>query len=332
MNRNQILGLTGSIILFVGVFTPIMSVPILGNMNYFQNGRGDGVVVLVLSLISLLLTLAKKYRGLLITGALSLAVLAFTFINFQWRLSEMRAKVKTDLANNPFSGLGEAFLGNVQIQWGWAVLIVGAAILLFAGFLKADAVRDNEPSADALSAIEGPLTNNRVLGILIGAVVLLGVGFVVATTIFQHLPAVGDIPGVRQLSETERTKDQINSVLSVSFVDKGYQKADYESGTYLDALVVKFRFVNNGNKKISGFKGTAVFEDMFGDRIKSTNLSYDEEIAPGSSVDWTGSLNFNQFISEDVKLRDVGKDKLQFKFEPKMVMFADGSKLEIGKE
>ncbi|MBI9082217.1 MAG: hypothetical protein JEZ11_01385 [Desulfobacterales bacterium] len=50
MGTKQILGLIGSIILFVGVFTPIFSVPIMGNMNYFQNGKGDGTIVLVLAI------------------------------------------------------------------------------------------------------------------------------------------------------------------------------------------------------------------------------------------------------------------------------------------
>ena len=45
MNTKQILGLIGSIVLFIGVFTPIVSVPIMGNMNYFQNGKGPYVLI-----------------------------------------------------------------------------------------------------------------------------------------------------------------------------------------------------------------------------------------------------------------------------------------------
>ena len=38
ISTKQLLGLIGFIFLFVGVFAPIISVPIIGNMNYFQNG------------------------------------------------------------------------------------------------------------------------------------------------------------------------------------------------------------------------------------------------------------------------------------------------------
>ena len=36
MKTKQLLGLIGSIVLFIGVFSPIISVPIMGNMNYFN--------------------------------------------------------------------------------------------------------------------------------------------------------------------------------------------------------------------------------------------------------------------------------------------------------
>jgi hypothetical protein len=138
MPPRQILGLVGSVILFLGVFAPIVSVPIVGNINYFQNGKGDGVIILWLAVISVFLTLTKRYRVLLITGVGSLAVLAFTFINFQGRMSSARSEMREGMANNPFRGLGDAMLSTVQIQWGWAVLIIGAVLLLASAVLKED--------------------------------------------------------------------------------------------------------------------------------------------------------------------------------------------------
>jgi len=38
--------------LFVGVFTPFVSLPFAGNLNYFQNGKGDGVIILLIALVS----------------------------------------------------------------------------------------------------------------------------------------------------------------------------------------------------------------------------------------------------------------------------------------
>ena len=132
----QILGLVGSALLFIGVFTPIISLPIVGSVNYLQNGRGDGVIILILAIISVFLTLTNRYRFLLFTGAGSLAVLVFTFITFQMRISQMQSQMKQGMADNPFSGFGDAMLSTVQIQWGWAVLLIGAVIVTSTALLK----------------------------------------------------------------------------------------------------------------------------------------------------------------------------------------------------
>jgi len=132
----QLLGLIGSAVLFVGVFAPIVSIPIMGNMNYFQNGKGDGVIVLVLAVISLILVLLKKFKGLWFTGLGSIAIMTFTFINFQIALANTRTQMETELAGNPFRGIADMAMQSVQIQWGWALLIIGAVFLIASAAIK----------------------------------------------------------------------------------------------------------------------------------------------------------------------------------------------------
>jgi hypothetical protein len=136
MDKKQVLGLIGSVVLFLGVFMPIVSVPFMGNMNYFQNGKGDGILIIILAAISLILTLSKKYKGLWFTGFGSLGIMAFTFINFQMKMSSARADLQEKLAGNPFAGLGDLALQSVQLQWGWAVLIVGVALIIATAAIK----------------------------------------------------------------------------------------------------------------------------------------------------------------------------------------------------
>lgn len=134
MDRRQILGVAGAATLFVGVFLPIVSLPIVGAQNYFQNGRGDGTILLLIAGIALLATLAKRFIWVSIAGIVSLALLGYTFIAFRSRIAEMRAAMEHDLAGNPFKGIGEAMMQSVQLQWGWAVLVVGALLLCATGF------------------------------------------------------------------------------------------------------------------------------------------------------------------------------------------------------
>jgi hypothetical protein len=72
MESRQVVGLTGALVLFIGVFTPIVSVPTVGYINYIENEKIDGVVILGLAIISFLLLFARKYRGLWFTGLASL--------------------------------------------------------------------------------------------------------------------------------------------------------------------------------------------------------------------------------------------------------------------
>src|SRR5262245_29483345 len=135
MQIRKILGYVGSGVLIMGVFMPIVSVPIVGSVTYFKNGEGDGSVVLALGLISLLVLAFNRIKLLAITGTLSLAVLGYTFYLFQRRLSETRASIERDLAGNPFAGLARGFMEGAQLQWGWALLVAGAALLIVASVI-----------------------------------------------------------------------------------------------------------------------------------------------------------------------------------------------------
>ena len=132
MESRQIVGLTGALVLFIGVFTPIVSVPTVGYINYFEYEKIDGVVILGLAVISFLLLLAKKYRVLWFTGMASMGVLLFTFINLQIKISGIKDKLGVELAGNRPAGIGEMATRSVQIEWGWPVLTIGAAFILWA--------------------------------------------------------------------------------------------------------------------------------------------------------------------------------------------------------
>jgi hypothetical protein len=130
MNTKQLLGLIGSTILFIGVFTPIVSFPFRGSVNYFQNGKGSGTAVLILAVISLVLASAKKYKGLWFTGLASLCLILIRFMHFQSKMSQIKTNLGGNLAGNPFRGFADFAMQSVQLQWGWALLIGGAALVI----------------------------------------------------------------------------------------------------------------------------------------------------------------------------------------------------------
>jgi len=55
----------------------------------------------------MILALTRVYEGLWLSGTGSLAVLTFTFVNFEVMRQHMTSMMDKDLAGNPFAGLAD---------------------------------------------------------------------------------------------------------------------------------------------------------------------------------------------------------------------------------
>jgi hypothetical protein len=105
MPSAQLTGIVSSVILFFGVFTPIVRFPFIGTINYIHNGRPEGIIVLSLAAISFFFAYGEKLKWLAFTGAASLATLSFTFWKFQSVISGLAKDMEKDMAGNPFKEL-----------------------------------------------------------------------------------------------------------------------------------------------------------------------------------------------------------------------------------
>ena len=61
MSARQLLGLLGAMLLLVGVFCPLVSLPFVGSITYFGNGRQDGWFILAFGAIAAVTALARLY-------------------------------------------------------------------------------------------------------------------------------------------------------------------------------------------------------------------------------------------------------------------------------
>lgn len=283
MPLRQILGLVGSLILFIGVFTPIISLPIVGSMNYFQNGTGDGVIILVLAAFSIFLTLTKRYKFLLFTGIGSLAILAFTFINFQVRMSQMKSQMKQGMANNPFGGLGEAMLSTVQIQWGWAVLIVGAALVIAAALLKETASEIEATQADetlSFGGVSGATSkiNDSVLYSILGIIGVVWLGliaysFLAAPSTPNALSNNSKLPNQRTSSSSTTSEESSSSPEEIAYVSNVAISKVEVGKTILDEPGVFGEVKNNGDKTLDEVEVTIYFLDKQGNPVSEKSYS-----------------------------------------------------------
>lgn len=133
----QAIGLLGSVLLVIGVFSPIVSIPIMGAISYIHDGRGDGVLILIAALISFVMVIARQYWALYWTGGFGLLVMIFTIALLTSRIADVKQDMARDLAGNPFRGLANAAMSAVHLEWGWGLLIAGAVLLLVSAGYKA---------------------------------------------------------------------------------------------------------------------------------------------------------------------------------------------------
>jgi hypothetical protein len=130
-----------------------------------------------------------------------------------------------------------------------------------------------------------------------------------------------------KLEEERRRKEislKISESITFALTKKGYSEYNYQ-----DYITYTFTFENKSNKDILGVKGSVTFYDIFDEKIKSLSLSYDNGIKSGKTVNYRAQTDYNQFMSDDKKLKDTELNKLRVVWEPEQLIFTDGEKISL---
>ena len=133
MSIKQLISFIGSLVIIIGVFMPIMSIPMLQiTVSYFEGGKGDGVYVLIFVLISIIFTLLKNYKYIWISIVGIIGTMSYSYFNISSRKLELENLVNSKLENNPigeiFQSFAELAINSVKIEWGWIIIIFGVLI------------------------------------------------------------------------------------------------------------------------------------------------------------------------------------------------------------
>jgi rubrerythrin len=173
IDLKTVLGGLGALFLVFGTLAPIIKVPIMGGLNYFQIGKvahgmsAGGFALMGLAAASVALMVVRRPVWLWLTGLSSVAVLAYTFYQYPRtvrhlaaRMEQMQLKMGNGSVVSPGSlespnvagNVADQFAGMFQdfssLDWGWLVLILGTALLLVCAFLGAkDRPMGNENTA-----------------------------------------------------------------------------------------------------------------------------------------------------------------------------------------
>jgi hypothetical protein len=140
----KLIVLIGAAVTIVGLFLPIVSVPIVGSVNMLLpgGGIGDGIFVLVFVVIAAVLALLGKTRHAVWPAIAALGFIGYKFFELKGAVDRSMAT----LSSNPEAAQYlESIGGGVQINWlGWIVLGLGALVMLVGGAM---AWKSNPPAA-----------------------------------------------------------------------------------------------------------------------------------------------------------------------------------------
>jgi len=119
METKQLTGIVGAIVLALGVFTPIKTLPFLGNVSLLGALDIAGILILVLATLSLTLSLINKCRFLWGTGISTVIILVVSLLTVLGRQQE----------------------GSESLPAGWVLLVTGAVIIISAAALEEISLR-----------------------------------------------------------------------------------------------------------------------------------------------------------------------------------------------
>ncbi len=117
---------------------------------------------------------------------------------------------------------------------------------------------------------------------------------------------------------------------TVALTSKGFQAADYQND--IDAAnTFALRFGNLTGKDVRAFDGKLTFTDLLDNKILSANLAINDPVSAGSAVEWSGGLDYNQFMDRHQRLKIAEFKNMKVQFNTKKILFSDGSVTRMDK-
>jgi hypothetical protein len=264
-NRNLIFA--GSGLLAVGLFLPIVTLPILGTVNLFGNGGNlNAIALLVLAALAGGLALKDRLAEALWPGLGAAGILLYGFVRLQYAISQMRASLD-DLADNPFAGLVQGAMSSVQLQWGWLILAAGVGLIIYGAFRSRppgklfvfpDKIARGVAAASAAALLIAPGMD------LIGTI-----GAKDAATPDDVATARGpavDAPAAGAGNEARVDQEE------AAYIARHLQVYELNA-KYFDSILdgrvpgVTFKVKNNGDRTLNRVKVRVVFQDAEGNPI-----------------------------------------------------------------
>ncbi len=126
LQMNQLPGFLGSLLVIFGTFQKMFSIPLFGNIAYWNHGSIDGKIMLSCGVLALLFVVLKQIKYTWFLGAIALGCIVYTF--YRTYAEAMRYKSMFDsMGGKPSFSSGISAPG---IDFGLGLLFILLGIIL----------------------------------------------------------------------------------------------------------------------------------------------------------------------------------------------------------
>jgi hypothetical protein len=120
---------------------------------------------------------------------------------------------------------------------------------------------------------------------------------------------------------------ELRKSIDLTVFAKDYVPSDFQAGRLKDFITLKVAYQNTSAKDIRAFKGTVQYTDLFGSEIYSSRLTISDPVKAGQKGQWSGVIEYNQFIHAQQQLRNTDLKDMKVIWKPASVIFADGTQI-----
>lgn len=181
LDKAQLIGVLGSILLLIGVFLPIVQIPIVGSVALFVGLKSYGSIVLLLAVLSFFLILYNQAKTLLLAGTTALSLILYNLYKANEYVNRIQDKAEAQINDSMFGGLAVAMSQSVKLEFGWLFLIAGSICILSA----ATAI-NKECQVDSVEIERTKITSSGIRGFLFFIFLILAL---ICTCVFLYIKA-----------------------------------------------------------------------------------------------------------------------------------------------